>query len=574
LELTLTSGNDPWAGFPEATDEQSDNGPWNEFRSPADQQGALPVITDDGSGWSSQPAEGSRANPFDQFDPPPHGNRAKLTPVEGNPYAQFAQPDSLGKGEPTWSSSAFSVLPISQYADGTYDWDSNAGMVGAAKRLGQSVVGAIENLPDLARQVGRETAFNTAAPRTAGEVANLAALTTSGDMIAPGLSGTSKSMVRPTVPVPTSQELHAEANADYDIMRGLDVYYDPDHVASVAQGAQDALSNQGWSSETAPKTHAVLSRLANPDAATISVPLNGLAQARAILGRIGQGADRSDAGAAKSAKNALDGFIQNPPPEAVLAGPATLGSAYLQRANGDYAAAMRSDKLNAAGNYAQFRAASAHSGANFDNSLRQQVRPLIDPRYPQRLSGFQDPEIDAITRVVEGSPVRNSLRIAGNVLGGGGGMHGYISGITGAGAGYEAAGLPGAAVGLATPVVGAAAKYGQNKMARSALSKADELIRSRSPMYQERVANAPLQMPVNAKGMAAIRASAGNQTPPDQAPYAKGGKVKKPSHEFLVQRLMMLAERAKKAEKKATAPILNMPDDAVTAALRKAQEAI
>ena len=61
----------------------------------------------------------------------------------------------------------------------------------------------------------------------------------------------------------------------------------------------------------------------------------------------------------------------------------------------------------------------------------------------------------------------------------------------------------------------------------------------------------------------------------DQQPqYARGGKVKKPSHEYLVNRLMALAEKAKGAEKKHTAPILNMPDDAVTAALAKAQEAI
>ena len=62
--------------------------------------------------------------------------------------------------------------------------------------------------------------------------------------------------------------------------------------------------------------------------------------------------------------------------------------------------------------------------------------------------------------------------------------------------------------------------------------------------------------------------------PTAQPAYAKGGKVKKPSHKFLVNRLMALAEKAKRAEKKATAPSLNMPDDTVTAALAKAQEAI
>ena len=237
---------------------------------------------------------------------------------------------------------------------------------------------------------------------------------------------------------------------------------------------------------------------------------------------------------------------------------------------------QRSDqtKLNAAGEYAQFRADSAHSGTNFDNSLRQQVRPLIDPRYPQRLNGFTQPEKDAVTGVVEGTPVRNTLRTAGNILGGGGGMHSYIAGVGGASAGYEAAGLPGAAVGLATPLVGAAAKYGQNQMARGALSSADELIRQRSPLFQQRQAAAPLEVPVNAPGMAAVRAAGAEQPDQSQPTYARGGKVKKPSHEYLVNRLMALAEKAKRAEKKHTAPILNMPDDAVTAALAKAQEAI
>jgi flagellar hook-basal body complex protein FliE len=59
-----------------------------------------------------------------------------------------------------------------------------------------------------------------------------------------------------------------------------------------------------------------------------------------------------------------------------------------------------------------------------------------------------------------------------------------------------------------------------------------------------------------------------------QPAYAKGGSVKKPTHEFLVQRLMKLAEKAKKAEKKVTAPILNMPDDTVTDALARAQKAL
>jgi hypothetical protein len=56
--------------------------------------------------------------------------------------------------------------------------------------------------------------------------------------------------------------------------------------------------------------------------------------------------------------------------------------------------------------------------------------------------------------------------------------------------------------------------------------------------------------------------------------HAKGGRVERPSHEFLVQRLIKLAERAKRDEKRATAPILKFPDDAVTYALALANKYI
>lgn len=56
--------------------------------------------------------------------------------------------------------------------------------------------------------------------------------------------------------------------------------------------------------------------------------------------------------------------------------------------------------------------------------------------------------------------------------------------------------------------------------------------------------------------------------------YAKGGAVAKPSHADLVKRLMDRVEAAKRAEKAATKPILNVPDNAVVRALDAAKRAI
>ena len=209
-----------------------------------------------------------------------------------------------------------SVLPFSRYSDGSVGFDSNAGVVGGIKR-------AITGLPGLAHQTGAETAANTATPETSGQVANVAAMTTPGDMIAPGVSGTATKAAA-NVAVPTAQELHAAASAGYDSLRNLGVHYDPDHVSSMVQGTQDALGNLGLSSEVAPQTHAILNRLGSPpDGQGVSVPLTGLTNARSVLGRVGQGPNPVDRLASKKAISALDDFVQNPPQEAVLAGDAS-----------------------------------------------------------------------------------------------------------------------------------------------------------------------------------------------------------------------------------------------------------
>ena len=285
-------------------------------------------------------------------------------------------------------------------------------------------------------------------------------------------------------------------------------------------------------------------------------------------------------GAAKDSIRAIGlKFIANPSLQSVMAGPAADASAILQRANGNYAAAMRDDKINGIGQYAQFKSADAHSGANFDNKLRQQISPLFDPRFTnRRLAGFSPDEKDAVAQITSGSPVRNGLRFASSYMGGQGGGVAGLESIEGARLGNEWGGPLGGAAGAVMPLVGRGMRGIQNNMAQGALDRASTLIRSRAPLSQEMQAGAPLQnTPATTPAITGARSLALQSQPqpqPNQPQYAKGGKVKKPSHAFLVNRLMALAEKAKRTEKKATAPILNMPDDVVTSALAKAQEAI
>jgi flagellar hook-basal body complex protein FliE len=400
---------------------------------------------------------------------------------------------------------------------------------------------------------------------------------------------------RAAVDTPTTEELYTSAGEHYDLGRQYGKYFDfdPSYMADLANGVQNGLNQDGMHPMLAPASHAVLSDLQKPSNGEV-LPFTGVEAARRTFANIAQGNNPTDAAAAKRAIGALTDFMENPPSEAIIPGSAgpfaaqaaanKAGDLYAQ-GRGDYAAAKRSDKVEGAGEYAKFKASSANSGSNVDNNIRQQVRPLIDPRHvDRRLAGFTPDERQAVEGVVNGSGSRNFLRTTGNVLGGGGGLGrlatGAVAGNAGAGVGYLAAGPIGSAVGSTlgatiVPSIGAAARAGANSLAQRDLAAAAETIRQRSPLFQERQAAAPMVVNPNVSGKAAMGATLGAGTNDDQQPaYAKGGSVKKPTHEFLVQRLMKLAEKAKKTEKKVTAPILNMPDDTVTDALARAQKAL
>ena len=61
---------------------------------------------------------------------------------------------------------------------------------------------------------------------------------------------------------------------------------------------------------------------------------------------------------------------------------------------------------------------------------------------------------------------------------------------------------------------------------------------------------------------------------PGWPPHSPRADRSKPSHEFLVNRLMNLVEAAKKAEKERTKPMLGVPDEIVANALAAAQRAL
>jgi hypothetical protein len=529
--------------------------PFDEFDAPT----GGPVMTDDGSNWANAPAQKSQANPFDQFDSQPHGGVA-------------------------WQSSPMSLLPVAKYNDGSWDWDSNSGMVGAAKRLGEGIYDTITGLPALAHQAGAETAVNTATPETAGKTWNATALATPGDILAPGIASKT---VRGAAETPTSQELKGASKVDFNGAINSGVDYSIPHVVGLSNTVEQHLYNQGIGPADAPRTFAKLADARNVpssdgDSAPVSVPISGLMGIRRGFSKLtaDKSASDTDRMAAATALGHFQGFLENPPPEAVLAGPASTAADLVKQGNANYAAAKRSDTVTDKDDSADLGAASVNSGRNYDNIVRQKLRPLVDPTSSQRfkLTGFTDPEKQAVRNVVTGSETgsQNTLRRIGNLAGGG---HGVMTSMLGAGAGAlgdHMYGPAGAIVGGVAPwVTGTVARNIQNQNAKNAVEGVGTMLRQRSPLFEQRQAAAGYTANPSPAGIAAVRGAVTSDDPNNGQPaYAKGGTVKKSTHEFLVQRLMKLAEKAKKQEKQATKPILTLPDDMITAALRKAQAAV
>jgi hypothetical protein len=148
--------------------------------------------------------------------------------------------------------------------------------------------------------------------------------------------------------------------------------------------------------------------------------------------------------------------------------------------------------------YAEDLAASQHSGRNVDNIIRQQVRSrLLSPHSPaaqQRVSGFNAPEREALREIIHAGPVTNTIRMLGNMGGGGGGIATPLLGLGAGGVygGYTNDLSAGALLGAGLAGGGMGLRSVANRLGRNRIEAAENLIRERNPLYQNRVANAPM----------------------------------------------------------------------------------
>lgn len=199
--------------------------------------------------------------------------------------------------------------------------------------------------------------------------------------------------------------------------------------------------------------------------------------------RDGSGQMTRQAVAASRAIGHIDDFLPNLKQADLVAGDAAKANAILGEARANWGAAQRAKTVQTKLGDAEINAASANSGGNIQNAIKQQFKPLLKNNAAKAI-GYNDEEIAALNSIVRGTWGGSAARAAGNLLGGGGGLGMLASGAVG----YEAGGAPGA---IAAGLAGRGLKMVGNRSTFNAVAKLDKMLRARSPEALKIVAQNP-----------------------------------------------------------------------------------
>ena len=285
--------------------------------------------------------------------------------------------------------------------------------------------------------------------------------------------------------IPTSGELKASSKNAYDLTHQIPVEYSAPHF----WGGIDALEQQLLAKTNPVRSPSVFESLniaragrdkVGPgDAATVS-PKNIDDLRQQLTGVAEPGAGH--------ARSWLDSYMQDP--SGVVRGSDANRAEIarlLNNARGDWRAGKRTETVENTNQYAEDRAATANSGANTGNTYRQKLVALLNPKSSEG-KWFNPEEKADIRDVTRGEAVANALRASGNAARGITGQAAGGGGIAGALATGDLTPL----LALGVPVAGAAAKGIGNRMTVSHAEQLADKMAMRSPLYRDRVANAPV----------------------------------------------------------------------------------
>lgn len=294
--------------------------------------------------------------------------------------------------------------------------------------------------------------------------------------------------------VPAAEDILKTAKSQFKQAEDMNLTVAPDFASNAAAKMRADL--RGFDPEAQGVVFKAADRLEGLGAPTATAPyvpvqMNDVELIRKQLTSLKTSPDASVREAARKAISSLQESQTSLIPAQVLRGDADLYGSTMRDAIGNYAAGKRSNTLMGKVALGDLNAATAGSGANEDNALRQAIKQLVRPvnndivPKAQRL-GFNAEEIAGLNKVARGTTVGNTARYLGKLA-----PTGSVSGVLSGGAGFAAAGPAGA---VALPAVGYLAKKIGDLSTKRAISAVDSLVRSRSPLAAQVASQLPPQI--------------------------------------------------------------------------------
>lgn len=301
------------------------------------------------------------------------------------------------------------ALQQAQAAQGGMSADAEAFMPSVQSTIAGTVglTGGLDTsnaMADVASQ--RQDAYRQAHPKTAFAQSLVGGL-------AAGPEGGAKTIS--AAAAPTVTELKAASKAAYDTVKssGLEVSASP--VRTMVQDVITKLADEGFDPVLHPNTARSLARLqdiaAGPKAAN-TIPLTQLETERKVAGQAAKAAitNPSDAHMAGIIQDHIDSLAENLQPQDIVSGdPKALQA--LPQARQAWRTAKKAEIISDAFERAQN--ASQYTQSGYENALRTSFRSIANNK--KRMGAFSPDEQAAITKVVRGGSLENSLRWIGKL---------------------------------------------------------------------------------------------------------------------------------------------------------------
>lgn len=264
--------------------------------------------------------------------------------------------------------------------------------------------------------------------------------------------------------IPTIEDLRNASQAGYKAAEAAGVIVRPEGIRRVATETVGDLAEFGYHETLQPKIGVILKemeRLGNTN-----TTYKGLDQLRKIAGQVAGSTEPAERAMATRIIQRLDDYMANLSPDDVIMGNAAQASAGIRQGRDNWARMRRAEMVDTAAIKAKRRADTTGTGGNLENTLRQNVRAILDN--PKRSRGMTPAETAMAEKVVSGTPAQDALRLVGRLSPTTGGLSAALN--VGATAVNPMMAIPGA--------VGMASKAAAERLTKRNVEQLSQIIRS------------------------------------------------------------------------------------------------